>query len=85
MCRCADAASVVFHQVQCITHFLKLPIEDDFYDQLEDPERGSAAPNSSGQERADAGASRLTQGQIPFSDHGNPVMAQVAASSVNLT
>ena len=65
-------------QVQCITHFLKLPIEDDFLDQLEDADRGAAAVNNAaGQGKAEGASSRVPQGQIPFKDQRNPVMAQV--------
>ena len=66
-------------QVQCITHFLKLPIEDDFLDQLEDPERGATA---SGQEKANGTAAKSNGAKIPFAEQGNPVTAQVCVTSV---
>ena len=64
--------------MQCITHFLKLPIEDDFLDQLEDPERGAAA---SGQEKANGAAGKLSHAKIPFAEQGNPVTAQVGPAN----
>lgn len=67
-------------QVQCITHFLKLPIEDDFLDQLEEPERVNVPPNLNNQEKSDLGPNRQITSQIPFMDQGNPVMAQVRPS-----
>ena len=50
-------------QLQCITFFLSLPIEDPFLDQLEGEKPGE------GQEGGEIN---------PFADTGNPVMAQVA-------
>lgn len=57
-------------------HFLKLPIEDDYMDQLEDPERMlSITPPG------EAAGQSTELPQIPFADQGNPVMAQVGILS----
>jgi SWI/SNF related-matrix-associated actin-dependent regulator of chromatin subfamily C len=56
-------------QVQCITHFLQLPIEDQFLDDMETSSLGVAAGVD--------GQPGSAQG-IPFADAGNPIMAQVA-------
>ena len=63
-------------QVQCITHFLQLPIEDDLLADL-----APAAP--SGQPLAGDGAAAASAGDapIPFADAGNPVMAQARSTS----
>ena len=70
----ADAAARA--QVQCITHFLQLPIEDDL---LADLEPGAPA----GQPLAGDGAAAARAGDapIPFADAGNPVMAQARSTS----
>ena len=52
---------------QCLTHFLALPIEDRFLDQMEGRPSAPPAP-------PDAPAPAL----LPFEDAGNPLMAQVA-------
>lgn len=76
-------------QVQCITHFLQLPIEDEFLADLApaaQPGIGLGLPNP-GRPIAGEGAGRSRAGDggatpeaaaelIPFADAGNPVMAQ---------
>lgn len=55
-------------QVQCIMHFLRLPVEDEYLDQLEHPgKRHSVEPKQA--ERGDA--------VVPFAEQSSPVMAQV--------
>lgn len=56
-------------QVQCILHFLQLPIEDEFLDELED--RGRKPQG------VQAGASHEEPDLIPFADTGNPILSQV--------
>ena len=62
-------------QVQCILHFLQLPIEDDYLDQLEEqalkPAAGAVADDSNGQPA-------LEEGPIPFADTGNPILSQAS-------
>ena len=78
------ASGLVGVQVQCITHFLRLPIEDEFLDHLEDPPRGGHAlppeanPQSSNASVATGAPDDDATGAepIPFADQGNPVMAQ---------
>ena len=66
--------------MQCITHFLQLPIEDEFLADL-------APAAQPGRPIAEEGAGRNRAGDssappeaaaelIPFADAGNPVMAQ---------
>lgn len=78
-------------QVQCISHFLQLPIEDEFMPDLGRPQGASApppAPEPTPQLPSGNGAtaasdpqrgSIIPEGQpIPFADAGNPIMAQMA-------
>jgi len=74
-------------QVQCITHFLRLPIEDDFLDQLEDSERGAALPPKAAAGKGDGGANgglppdQAPPMRIPFAKERNPIMSQVQSHS----
>ena len=67
-------------QLQCIHHFLGLPIEDAFLDELEgqiqDRTLYSDRQGAGGGGKGGGGAGSLDP--IPFADTGNPVMAQVA-------
>ena len=69
-----QTVNCLFLQVQCITHFLKLPIEDDFLDQLEEPEKGAAASTV---DKASGMSGKAGQAKLPFAEQGNPVTAQV--------
>lgn len=63
-------------QVQCIMHFLQLPIEDNYLDQLEDqvlqPAGTASAEQSNGRPLED-------QALIPFADTGNPILSQASS------
>ncbi|CAL8469788.1 g9330 [Coccomyxa elongata] len=59
-------------QVQCIMHFLQMPIEDEFLSQLVPQQPPGVAMRNSGP------ALDSSEQPIPFADVGNPVMAQVA-------
>ena len=59
-------------QVQCILHFLQLPIEDEFLDELED--RGRKPQG------VQPGANAEGPDFIPFADTGNPILSQVVLS-----
>ena len=85
VCRCRCAPCEVQHltpgpvgvcaQVQCILHFLQLPIEDQFIDELE---QGAAPQSASGKAAGTAAAvDGETDTEIPFMDTSNPIMAQV--------
>jgi hypothetical protein len=84
----AVAEHVGTHSVlECITHFLQLPIEDDFLDELErrDSQRGAAPANEGGSAAgAEAGWRRIEDriGRVPLagngSGHANPVMSMVS-------
>ena len=66
-------------QVQCILHFLQLPIEDEFLDELENKGRkpqGVEGPAPDSHHQHDAASQ---DGPIPFADTGNPVLSQVEA------
>lgn len=63
LCGCA--------QMQCITHFLQLPIEDQFLGDLEKEPVLHAVPPEGSQPAA------AEEERIPFADSKNPVMAQV--------
>lgn len=63
-------------QVQCILHFLQLPIEDDYLDQLEaQPLRpaGTGVNNGSNEQAA------TEEAPIPFADTGNPILSQASS------
>lgn len=60
-----------FMQVQCIMHFLQMPIEDDFLSQFAPQQPPGVAMRNSGP------ALDSSEQPIPFADVGNPVMAQV--------
>ena len=63
-------------QVQCILHFLQLPIEDEFLDELEDRGRkpqGVDGPN----EQVEGQTREAGDNLIPFADTGNPILSQV--------
>ena len=63
-------------QVQCILHFLQLPIEDDYLDQLEAPPlrpAGTGVNNGSNEQAATEDA------PIPFADTGNPILSQASS------
>ena len=57
-------------QVQCVTHFLQLPIEDEFMEDLMPKQALGVAMSNDGP------ALRPEEQPIPFADTGNPVMAQ---------
>lgn len=59
-------------QVQCITHFLQLPIEDEFLADLAPDTR----PGRPVAEEGAAPPAAPVDDPIPFADTGNPVMAQ---------
>lgn len=67
-------------QVQCILHFLQLPIEDEFLDELEDRDRQPPGVNRSAQD-ADKQDGAAQDTLIPFADTGNPVLSQVCTST----
>jgi hypothetical protein len=74
--------------VQCITHFLRLPIEDDFLDQLEDSENGAALPpeaTAGGEDDGPSGGPPPHQAppmKIPFVNERNAVMSQVGSHTI---
>lgn len=68
------------HVLECITHFLQLPAEDDFLDELE--HRALMAPDArSGNSLNDGAASAGSFGYVPFAGNdaapGNPVLSLV--------
>lgn len=72
--------------LECITHFLQLPIEDDFLDELEHRALHAAGPRSAqaaGPDAAANGSGGDTQGfgYVPLAGTdaapGNPVMSMV--------
>jgi len=63
-------------QVQCILHFLQLPIEDEFLDELESRDGQPAGVIRSAQD-ADKQDGAAQDTLIPFADTGNPVLSQV--------
>lgn len=66
-------------QVQCITHFLQLPIEDEFLADLAPAAQPGQriAEEGAGNRAGDSGAPPDAAADlIPFADAGNPVMAQ---------
>ncbi|GMH38909.1 hypothetical protein BSKO_06807 [Bryopsis sp. KO-2023] len=60
-------------QLQCIMHFLQLPIEDQFVEQMASASQPPTIPPENGGSREE-----LEEEVIPFADASNPVMAQVA-------
>ena len=66
-------------QVQCILHFLQLPIEDEFLDELESGDGQPAGVTRSAQD-ADKQDGAAQDTLIPFADTGNPVLSQVCTS-----
>ena len=72
-------------QVQCITHFLQLPIEDEFLADLApaaQPGRAVAEEGAGHSRAGDSGAPAEAAAElIPFADAGNPVMAQARCIS----
>jgi len=66
-------------QAQCITHFLRLNIEDDFLDELEHSGRdGDAAPGGV----VESGAAGQPV-KMPFADDRNPIMSLVCCYSAD--
>ena len=67
-------------QLQCITFFLSLPIEDPYLDDLQGhPPAPVPSPSSHKEEEAGEDARLGPSDEVnPFVDTGNPVMAQVA-------
>ena len=66
-------------QVQCITHFLQLPIEDEFLADLApaaQPGRPIAEEGAGSRVGDDGAPGGAATELIPFADAGNPVMAQ---------
>lgn len=63
-------------QVQCIMHFLQLPIEDDYLDQLEDQALKHVVTDLDGHSNGEAAADEPL---IPFADTGNPILSQVSS------
>lgn len=62
-------------QVQCILHFLQLPIEDEFLDELEDKGRKPQGVDGPAH-AADKQDSLALEELVPFADTGNPVLSQ---------
>ncbi len=71
-------------QVQCILHFLQLPIEDEFLDELEDRDRQPQGITRSAQD-ADKPDGAAQDTLIPFADTGNPVLSQVCTALPHAT
>ena len=67
---CAMTPAGAALQVQCVMHFLQLPIEDDLAE-LQPQQPIGMAVNGGGPALAPA------EQPIPFADTGNPIMAQV--------
>ncbi|KAL3142735.1 hypothetical protein ABBQ38_003035 [Trebouxia sp. C0009 RCD-2024] len=65
-------------QVQCILHFLQLPIEDEFLDELEDKGRKAQGMQGPSQQLDNSPGGTPGIDLIPFADTGNPVLSQVA-------
>ena len=70
--------------MQCITHFLQLPIEDEFLADLApaaQPGRPIAEEGAGSDRAGDGGAAPEAAAElIPFADAGNPVMAQARSA-----
>ena len=64
-------------QVQCILHFLQLPIEDEFLDELEDRGRKLQGVHGPSQQPGDSQEGTPATDLIPFADTGNPILSQV--------
>lgn len=64
-------------QVQCILHFLQLPIEDEFLDELEDKGRKAQGMQGPSQQLDNSPGGTPGIDLIPFADTGNPVLSQV--------
>ena len=65
--------------MQCITHFLQLPIEDEFLADLAPAAQPGRpiAEEGAGHRAGGSGAPAEAAAElIPFADAGNPVMAQ---------
>jgi SWI/SNF related-matrix-associated actin-dependent regulator of chromatin subfamily C len=88
-----DWAAVAAHvgtrsQAACLAHFVRLPIEDQFVEDIADwgqPGTAAAAapaPAAAGQSSAAAAAGE--QPVLPFQDEGNPVLAVVVSLAVLL-
>lgn len=65
-------------QVQCILHFLQLPIEDEFLDELDDRGRKSQGVQGPSQHPGGGQEGTAANDLIPFADTGNPILSQVA-------
>lgn len=69
-------------QVQCILHFLQLPIEDEFLDELEDKGRKMQGVQGPSQQTDNNSQERTPSSDlIPFADTGNPILSQVILPS----
>ena len=77
--RWADIAEHVStkSQVQCILHFLQLPIEDEFLDELEDKGRKPQGVDGPSEEAGPRQEGAASDDLIPFADTGNPILSQV--------
>ena len=64
-------------QVQCILHFLQLPIEDEFLDELEDRGRNTQGVPGPSQQPGGGQEGTAANDLIPFADTGNPILSQV--------
>ena len=69
-------------QVQCILHFLQLPIEDEFLDELEDQGRKSQVVQAPSQQPGGSQGGTAVNDLIPFADTGNPILSQVVLTSL---
>ena len=65
-------------QVQCVMHFLRLPIEDDLVELQPQQPIGMAVKGS-------GPALAPTAQPIPFADTNNPIMAQVTVKALLLS
>eukprot|EP00803_Ostreobium_quekettii_P007065 evm.model.scf_1407.2 EVM.evm.TU.scf_1407.2 scf_1407:7799-21268(+) len=65
-------------QLQCIMHFLQLPIEDEYLDDMGDASGTTLATANGEADHADAASLEGEEEPIPFADAKNPVLAQVA-------
>ena len=64
-------------QVQCILHFLQLPIEDEYLDELEDRGHKPQGVEGPGENDTKQNGKASQEELIPFADTGNPILSQV--------
>ena len=75
---CALTSAGAALQVQCVVHFLQLPIEDDLAE-LQPQQPVGMAVKGSGPALAPA------EQPIPFADTSNPIMAQVTVKELSIS